>query len=45
MKLRNILIIGGIVFIFVLGMMGCFVLSVHPLYFEKFREYLQKTLL
>ena len=35
MKLRNILIIGGIVFIFVLGMMGCFVLSVHPLYFEK----------
>jgi hypothetical protein len=35
MKPRKTFIISATVFIFVLGMMGCFVLSVHPLYFEK----------
>ena len=35
MKPRKTFIISAIVFVFVLGMMGCFVLSVHPLYFEK----------
>lgn len=35
MKPRKTFIISAVVFIFVLGMTGCFVLSVHPLYFEK----------
>jgi hypothetical protein len=35
MKPRKTFVISAVVFIFVLGMTGCFVLSVHPLYFEK----------
>jgi hypothetical protein len=35
MKNRKTLIISALVFVLVLGMMGCLVLSVHPLYFEK----------
>jgi hypothetical protein len=35
MKLRKTCVIGVFVLILVLGMTGCFVLSVHPLYFEK----------
>ena len=35
MKMRKSFIIGVFVLVLVLGMTGCFVLSVHPLYFEK----------
>ena len=35
MKIWRTFIISSIVLILVLGLTGCFVLSVHPLYFEK----------
>ncbi|UCE41717.1 MAG: hypothetical protein JSV17_01615 [Candidatus Aminicenantes bacterium] len=35
MKFRKTFVVGVLVLILVLGMTGCFVLSVHPLYFEK----------
>jgi hypothetical protein len=35
MKIWKTIVIGVFVLILVLGMTGCFVLSVHPLYFEK----------